>query len=231
MSLRWYDAQGVIESEPLDILKQLPIFVMMIVIFQRFNLYMWGVSQRDASKVEVDGQKFCLDYVPTPFQLCGRRTTGTFAEHESCLTDGNEGEDVLHNANQGFRQNKKKKKRLFFKSSWKEICRGKEYEIIKVGRKRLRRLLPKMYQPMVKNHIPQVIASQECTSESTAVIRFFLDEAEGNALAGGEINQKGARVMVWMVTPRLRPIHTLDPANFWRVYWDIIRCAFNAQYI
>ena len=80
LSLRWYDAQGCIESEPFNFLENLPLFITMIIIFQRYTPYLWGITQQDSSKVDINGHTFHIDEVPSRFQLHGRRTTSFNAE-------------------------------------------------------------------------------------------------------------------------------------------------------
>ena len=75
LSLRWYDAQGCIESETFDFLENLPLFITMIIIFQRYTPYLWGISQQDSSEVDIDGHLFRIVETPPRFQLHGRRTT------------------------------------------------------------------------------------------------------------------------------------------------------------
>ncbi|EEB99997.1 hypothetical protein MPER_00167, partial [Moniliophthora perniciosa FA553] len=42
LELWYYDTQGAIQSHYIDILQELPLFVVMVMIFQRFNRRMWG---------------------------------------------------------------------------------------------------------------------------------------------------------------------------------------------
>lgn len=64
------------ESTSFDFLEQLPLFVVMTMIFQRMSPRMWGLGQRDASQVELDGKAFKLGTQPPRFQLHGRRSYG-----------------------------------------------------------------------------------------------------------------------------------------------------------
>ena len=82
LSLRWYDAQGCIQSRDFDFMEQLPLFVLMIMIFQRFTPRALGLSQRDSTKVEVGGKSFYINEEAQQFQLHGRRTFGSPASTE-----------------------------------------------------------------------------------------------------------------------------------------------------
>jgi len=76
LTMRWYDAQGDVTAEPFSILEQLLIFILLVVILQRFDSRMWGMSQRDVTKVVIDGQTFLLEEKEPQFALAGRRTFG-----------------------------------------------------------------------------------------------------------------------------------------------------------
>lgn len=90
LTLHWFDAQGCLESEPIDIFKQLPLFVTMVVILQRFTPHNWGLSQRDKSRVTIEGREFRLEENnQTLYQLHGRRTYVAFA-NDPPVTPGTE---------------------------------------------------------------------------------------------------------------------------------------------
>lgn len=191
----------------------------MVMIFQRFTPYMWGVSQSDASKVEIEGQTYHLGNAPTKFELNGRRTSGAFAAPDICPNGRSETtaekEERLSEDNMN----------LFFKCTYAECVRVKEPTVIMIIGGRIDEHMPVEFCPMVTDHIPTVIASQECNTETTATIRFFLDEVMGSSTAVKARNQERSRVRVWMITTRLRCLYTLtDPSEFWRAYWDIVRC-------
>lgn len=212
LSLRWYDAQGCIECEFFDFLDQLPLFIVMTMIFQRFNSYMWGISQNDDTTVEVAGRRFYLAEEPLPFQLKGRRTAATCAEPEP---------DNLQNTE---RRPTVDEMTLFFKSTWRERIRTPEYDIIKLIDDRAINHLPEEFRKMVTDHLPTVIASQECTNENTATIRVLLQQAATGGVIKVEKELYGARVRTWMVTRRLEAVIDLEPSDFLRVYWDSMRC-------
>lgn len=191
----------------------------MVMVFQCFTPYMWGVSQSDASKVEIGGQVYHLGRAATKFELNGRRTSGAFAEPElshNGISETTAEKDVrLDEDNMT----------LFFKCTNAECARVKEPTVISTVADRIDEHMPVEFCPMVTNHIPTVIASQECSSETTATIRFFLDEAMNSSKAVKDRNQERARVRVWMIAERLKGLHTLTvPSQFWRGFWDIVRC-------
>lgn len=52
LSLRWYDAQDCFESEPIDIVEQMPQFVVMLTLLQRFNKRMWDLNTENVESEE-----------------------------------------------------------------------------------------------------------------------------------------------------------------------------------
>ncbi|KAK0199569.1 hypothetical protein DFS33DRAFT_174816 [Desarmillaria ectypa] len=83
LSLRWYDAEGCIVTQPIDIIGRLPLFVVMVIILQRFDAAMWGLSDIQISQTTENGPvSFYLESDKAKralFQLAGRRTFGADA--------------------------------------------------------------------------------------------------------------------------------------------------------
>lgn len=235
LSVRRFDAQSCIESEDFDIFQSLPLFVVMIAIFQRFSLHTWGLTEKDAMKVKVDNKSFRLAPTETPFQLNGRRTTGTSAIYDDDAPDedvsssesSSRGNDERHSTTDAFRGNPDEWENgmpLFFKSYWVECARNPEHHFISETHKRANTILPERYRRMVTDHIPTVIAAQVCKNDTTARFRLFLRFAGAFPHLNVESIPAHARVRVWIVMPRLRAIHKLEPSQFMTVLWDSIRC-------
>lgn len=187
-------------------------------------------------KVTVENKTFHLLPTPTPFQLNGRRTTGTFAKYDKELsgeetsTKGYGSDDTCSTANSeldcGNPDDGDDGMPFFFKSSWTEWVRDLEFQMIRLAHERAKTLLPENFRKMVTDHIPTVIAAQVCRSVSTARFRLFLKFAGAFPHLSVDDIQKRARVRVWMVMPRLHAIHKLreQPPNFLNVFGEIIRC-------
>lgn len=295
LSLRWFDAEGCIEGISFDFVKRLPLFVLMVMIFQRFSPRALGLSQRDATRVVVNNQTFDIEERKQLFQLFGRRTFGSPASlnphgtvsvlpDEAVINSGarNEAQSRDPNRDQPFpileehssgiqyllpentnfeeRLDRVKvmgdaatpvcashlngaikrdrqatvettngantspvEKPLFFKSSWKENSRSSEPDIIETAHKRAKDYL-KEYSRMVTNHIPEVNATEACSSYSTSKIRLFFKDVGGNQDLSKEYIKQHGRTRMWMVTRKLKPITELQPDDFWKVFWDIVRC-------
>ncbi|KAK0234644.1 hypothetical protein EDD85DRAFT_844788 [Armillaria nabsnona] len=93
LSIHWYDAEGCIMTQPIDIIGQLPLFVVLVIILQRFDAAMWGLPDIQISQTtENRPVSFYLESDKTErtrFQLVGRRTFGAGA-WSSPVLDGSE---------------------------------------------------------------------------------------------------------------------------------------------
>ena len=113
---------------------------------------------------------------------------------------------------------------LFFKSSWMEFSYEKEFNIINTAHQRADEYL-KGYSHMVTNHIPKVEAADACSPISTAKIRMIIKDAGGFEDFSEQYIEQHGRTKIYLVTHRLKPIERLPPDDFWKVFWDIVRCA------
>ena len=78
---------------------------------------------------------------------------------------------------------------------------------------------------MVTNHLPVVVASKECKSESTAAIRLLMKQAGGLSEISEDTMKKQARVQILMVTKKLLEVTDVhDPVSVWKAVWEINRC-------
>ena len=87
LSIRWFDPQGCIESEAFDILKEPPLLVLQAMIFQRFDAYLLGLTQKDETKVELGNKTYYLERAHPRFQLHGRHAYTTPAHTEPKTSD------------------------------------------------------------------------------------------------------------------------------------------------
>lgn len=230
VSVRWYDAECCVESMSFNIFEHLPVFVLMTLIFQRFTHRVWELEQRNAPNVEC-----CL----APRRSLGRhalasparprRTTRTQSSlvetkyqplRRSARTGKHPGcRDARRLTNPCPPDPKAEPPDLSYplcsKISWAEASRTKEPDIINTAHERAKALLPGRYCKMVTDHIPEVVASQVFDEETTMDVARLV-----------QLDTKASdRVKVVLVMRRLRPITDLEPVDFWKVFWDINRCA------
>ncbi|KAH6904284.1 hypothetical protein BKA70DRAFT_1297775 [Coprinopsis sp. MPI-PUGE-AT-0042] len=76
LSLRWYDSQGCISTQSIDIVEQMPLLVLTMMLFQRLDSQMRGTAFYDL-KATIDGKVLPFD-IPddahSPWELIGRHT-------------------------------------------------------------------------------------------------------------------------------------------------------------
>ena len=112
---------------------------------------------------------------------------------------------------------------FFFKQSWTESTRHKEFEIIKTACSRAEELL-KEYSWMVTDHLPMVEVAEASSVNVTSLFRVVVNKVGGlESMSEADIEKRG-RVRVRMVSKKLKPITGLEPNEFWKVFWDIVRC-------
>lgn len=211
LSLRWYDAEGCIESDEIDIVKQTPMLVLLLMVLQRFDKRMWGLTLDDPTRVKVGDKCYLLDSeLDCTYELTGRRTLGANA---TPLPAADLPTQPQANGTS-----------LFLKSSYAKCRDPKEPDIIDIIHERANSFLPEKYRKMVTDHVPTVIASEECESESTAIIRLLIKGAGGLAQLTEEDIMKESRVRMYMVTRKLQVLQNLPPSDFLRIFWELIRC-------
>lgn len=187
------------------------MLVLLLMVLQRFDRRMWGLSLDSPTKFKIGSECFSIESpMDCAFEFAGRRTFGATAVPLPS-TD----QDAEPQANNP---------PLFFKSSYAKCCDRKEPDIINIIHERANSLLPEKFRRMVTDHVPTVIASEECESESTAIIRLLIKESGGFAQLSEKDIIKESRVRVRMVTRKLHVLQNLPPASFWRIFWELIRC-------
>ncbi|ESK83568.1 other 1 protein kinase, partial [Moniliophthora roreri MCA 2997] len=233
LQLWYYDSQGCIQTHYIDIVQQLPLLVVMVMIFQRFNSRMWGV--RDTKifcPAESKTYYIIEDTKKGPrFELCGRRPFTAHVSDDpkaSCKRQGghpmvtrSKGEPVPEPAPpdaEPARPNAEPvppSEEKFFKAAWPEIPRSKEPAILDEAHRRADKLLQEPLRSYVKDHIPTVDAWKELPDTLTALIRSFL-----------ALSTENGRVQLWMICPILEPARKLAPQAFWVALWEAIRCHY-----
>ena len=155
LEILWYDPQGCIRTTPIDIVKELPLLVV-LVRGQRRSKYLCGL--RDTL---VPGNFDLINKATPRFQLIGRMSSwGKLKASTIPLTSTqiSDEDQATH----------------FFKSSWPEDVRPKEHEILATAVKRVEKYLPDHFRRFVLDHLPTISSSDEIYDTSTAIIRILL---------------------------------------------------------
>ncbi|KAI3605706.1 other 1 protein kinase [Moniliophthora roreri] len=219
LQLWYYDSQGCIQTHYIDILQQLPLFVVMVMIFQRFNSRMWGVRDTEISCPEESKTYYIIeDTTKGPrFELCGRRP---FTAHVS--EKQNHSQHPMNTRSKGDvdAEPDPSPEEKFFKAAWPDTSRNKEPAILDEAHRRADELLQEPLRSYVKDHIPIVNTWRELSDTSTALIRCFLG-----------LSTENGQVQLWMTCPILEPARKLAPQAFWVALWEAIRCHYILWHI
>uniref|UniRef100_A0A0W0G9D7 Fungal-type protein kinase domain-containing protein n=1 Tax=Moniliophthora roreri TaxID=221103 RepID=A0A0W0G9D7_MONRR len=219
LQLWYYDSQGCIQTHYIDILQQLPLFVVMVMIFQRFNSRMWGVRDTEISRPTESKTYYIIeDTTKGPrFELCGRRP---FTAHVSEKQNHSQHPMNTRSKEDVDAEPDPSPEEKFFKAAWPDISRNKEPAILDEARRRADELLQEPLRSYVKDHIPTVDTWEELSDTSTALIRCFLG-----------LSTENGQVQLWMICPILEPARELAPQAFWVALWEAIRCHYILWHI
>jgi hypothetical protein len=200
LNLLWYDPQGCIQSSRIDIVRQLPLLVLLVKLQQRSDF--WSGWRDIPLRPEYRMEGKCAPR----FGLVGRMT--------SCadLTQGTENLEEDSAA----RVSGAREASHYFKSSWPEDDRQKEAYIIKVAKSRVRQLLPPAFQQFVLNHIPKVDQDLVVQGTCTSIIRALL-----------YLPTQGSRTQYLMISKKLSSVRTIvHDTSFKCVLLEVIRGKF-----
>ncbi|TFK17683.1 hypothetical protein FA15DRAFT_675904, partial [Coprinopsis marcescibilis] len=220
LSLKWYDPQGCIETEPIDIVEQLPLLVATMVLFQRFGTRMRGIAPLDL-KATVNGREHQYDIpsnISVPWKIKGRRCV--ISKPVAKCTADEPSKQGKADADEVTRPSTKLPddlKHTFFKFSWREEERDGEGDIISCARERAEKHLGKFAKD-VTNHLPDVLHYKAHDKLLTKFIRQFA----GVGIEGTQ----GSRVPCEMPSKEMKPLDELLPDDFFSKIWGVIRCHF-----
>jgi hypothetical protein len=238
LTLFWYDSQGCIEADRINIIKELPLLVVMIRIFEDFPLGMWGYTPVNVWTEDENKTKVPYSRKENPvgsFQIIGRRTFTADATKIRIQTatapttapsvrrsgrlnicvQPQPSSSCDEHSEDAQSEDEPSVDILFLKSAWPETKRRKEPEVIIEAYKRAEELLGTEARS-VTNHLPVLINSEELAYTSTEIIRRLVKSTTTD----------GFRVQLWILSKKLQPIHALGPNDFWVAFWHTLRCKF-----
>ncbi|KIM42714.1 hypothetical protein M413DRAFT_122230 [Hebeloma cylindrosporum] len=240
LTLSWYDSQGCIEADRINIIEALPLLAVMIRIFEDFPLGMWGYTPVEIWSEDKNHKTTPYRRKEKPagsFQIIGRRTftadatkvhptaqtattpTTAFNRRRSTrLSQRGAQPQPSTSGDEHFSQDEEPEDEssdhiLFLKSAWPETKRCKEPEVILEAYKRANELLGTEARS-VTDHLPVLVNSRELSYTSTEIIRRLVKSPTTH----------GFRVQLWMLSKKLQPIHALSPMDFWKAFWQTLRC-------
>jgi len=153
LTLLWYDPQGCIQSSRIDIVRQLPLLVLLVTMQQQSDFWLgWPPT-------EIPPKYRMVHKCAPRFQLVGRMT--------SCAE--------VHAVDSSTKVSGTKEAEHYFKSSWPEDDRVKEHIIVATAKIRAGKLLLPEFQGFVLEHLPEINVTAVVQGSCTAIIRVLLD--------------------------------------------------------
>ncbi|KAH6904218.1 hypothetical protein BKA70DRAFT_1297406 [Coprinopsis sp. MPI-PUGE-AT-0042] len=217
LDLKWYDPQGCIATEPINIVTQLPLLVMVVVLLQRFSPQMQGRASLDLA-VTTEGARIPFDIPENSrprWELKGRHGVTT-----SLVRKGTK--SLVRSSSSGLTTRARCRadaeaakmaslEDLFFKLSWRDARRPSEGHVISTAKERAQHYLPDPRQ--VTEHLPDVLMHEDYDELSTCHIRQSLG-----------LSTLDSRTPSIMVMRKLSSLDTVAPVHFQNFIWQIIRC-------
>ncbi|KAJ7592601.1 hypothetical protein C8J56DRAFT_479643 [Mycena floridula] len=148
LRLWWHDRESTIQSPNIDIRKQLPQLVVLVMLFQRFSAGHWGLhdafqtSADGPNTISIDGGSFTID------SWRARHDGNMFAFHVSDVSNP--------------------ERRFFIKASFSEAEKVGEAAMIQ------KCYTLASGDPMIVDHIPTVVTAQDFPESATSRIRNLL---------------------------------------------------------
>ena len=214
--ITWSDRQSVIRTRGFNIIDNLPHFLLILLIMQRFDLARWGFftsfkeSEIHRTRDRHDSHVLEATFIPnktinifpyddpvhTGFNLVGRSTSAAGARDAA---------DGIPPRSQDIREGND----MIAKFSWPEETRTSEVEIIEKARG------IGEADKLVGGHIPEMLGNIDppYLTCSTRIIRAFLN-----------LDTAGARVLRVIVFPRLKELRYLDEEDMLMAFLDCFFC-------
>ena len=242
----WFDREGVITSDFIDLSEQLPLVLVLLLVLQRFGRRQWGeipelgsekhsvllhsVTEGGALRKEEVGVDFYPeDGVYSGWSLLGRATTVIGA---STGRKGNSGlaEERHVGAQSGVGGDTAE---TMVDGDSEDDYRRARDDIIKAHNLVLKIYWPETWRnreweivthartlgktdKFIRGHVPEVKYARDFDQYSTRYIRDFLDLQDDK--------QAGTRTLRLVVMDRLRPIHDLRGEQLWDAFWECFAC-------
>lgn len=208
LSLRWYDAEGSIVTQPIDIIGRLPLFVVMVIILQRFKAAMLGLS--DIQMTENGPVSFCLESDKAKGKLFGLVGRQTFMQLSVTSVWSAATSHVLDGSKQSIAPQEPHEASDAPVITSTPLSPG------------LTPTLPKRWcsnRLKASNTLPNSSSSFPVPQQSS---RVFPGSARQLLGLGAEPSHSLLR----LVCHKLFPIKDLDVQEFWKASWELIRCHY-----
>jgi hypothetical protein len=199
----WYDNEGVIRSDGIDFIDDLPYFLVLLLCFERFTPKNWGIVS-DLKPKGLEVEVSLLPFTKISIKKKIRDHYGIVGRATQLLEATSQSSDP-RNLSESLGG-----KALVFKVYWPETSRASEVEIIEKARDIARE------SKDVEGHLPDLVYSHDFVEYSTKEIR--------TAFGIHQTETKSTRVLRVILFRRLYPITDLTGDDFWKAFWECFRC-------
>ncbi|CAL1715800.1 unnamed protein product [Somion occarium] len=238
--LWWYDRQGAIQCTGIDFLDDLPRFLVLLLVLQRFStMDLWGfnpeldpvvvqyhsgklplnqtgnVSQEPFDlEIPVEGGKFKVNLDPKEKEYSRHtlvgRGTRVFQGSEGILFRDPANPEVLMN---------EKARHAAIKIYWPDSSRPSEQTVVQKAREAAEKI-----DPGLLDNLPEIYGACTLSKYETGRIRKFLELWDLDSETQERVYH--SRTLNITISEWLLPLWKLPPYNFMLAWYDIVRCHF-----
>jgi hypothetical protein len=235
--LWWYDRQGPLQVAAIDLIRELPRFLVLLLCMQRFGLDDWGfVPHLDPLAVKMHRpppppppqEQASPSAVQIKYDHCTITLTSDITVQHFCLTgrgtstalvDKLQPEPDSHPLEMPPWATGPDTGKFHLKLAWIDTSRESEAEILRTLRQRLENSPDIDRDKRISNHLPWIVASKDHGIFTGTIRETF----NFDPLRDGE-TIVGSRVLRSIVAEMLHPVTELSPEAYYRAHLDIAGC-------
>ncbi|CAL1716200.1 unnamed protein product [Somion occarium] len=238
--LWWYDRQGAIQCTGINFLDDLPRFLVLLLVLQRFStMDLWGfnpildpivvqyhsgqlplsqmgnISQEPFDlEIPVEGGKIKVNLDPKENEYSRHtlvgRGTRVFQGSEGILFRDPDNPEVLMN---------ERARHAAIKIYWPDSSRPSEQTVVQKAREAAEKI-----DPGLLDNLPKIYGACTLSKYETGHIRKFLELWDLDS--GTKERVYRSRTLNVIISEWLEPLWKLPPYNFTLAWYDIVRCHF-----
>jgi len=216
----WFDRQGAIQSEGVNMVQNLPYVLLLVLVMQRFTLEDWGINTKMFFEVknvyysDLDDRGQIPPQIPRHFKTSTQNKdfyfypgsdqiihhyyslTGRGTSVYRCIQVDGCGEQT----------------EVALKTSWSEVTRDTEDRIIAKAKELAGT------DPDVEHHLPDVLGAVHFDAYNTRSIRDILDVDWGGR------PETNGRSLLFLLLGLLRPLLSSPPEDVLRIWFEVVKC-------
>lgn len=214
VTIVWYDRQSAIESYEFDFIHDLPHFLLLLLIFQRFNLARWGYATEATDNLDAFEQGGRLGVTMRSEDLPSAPVVHFYPLHHVFY----QGVTLIGRATTvmgGTAQSEGNDVECVVKSYWPEDGRTSEVQIMKRVEEEAKE------DEFIQGHVPQMLSYLQPSfpGSNTKTIRQFLQL--------GPESLQGTRQFTLLALKRLHSIIDLEEEKLIEVFVQVMFCMYT----